>query len=351
MSESIIINKCSKPGCEVATSGVCAEGHEPLEACPTYGHELIDSHLDEINDIVDEQVEAKTEEHNIPLPTGEALDIKEVEKFLRWKPASRIAIIGDRDSGKTTLICTIYNQFLKGPFSDYIFAGSQTLVAFEKKSHYSRVDSGSSSPDTAHTSISDGLKFFHLAIIHQSRHEERFDLMFSDRAGEMYRRARDNSNNVDELSEITNSDRVILLLDGGRIAKAAKRAGAIQSVRQMLRAFVDTGALGRTSSVQIVTTKIDLLSNHAEKQAIDRQLEVFRNKLTSDFADRLAELSFWEISARDPNGNFIPAYGVDKLLIDWATSRPETVPRSKVNIPLSSEFDRLLLRTPMEELP
>lgn len=350
MTESSAETRCSNPGCEVATTGICAEGHQPLEACPSYGHELAEE-IANVEDSIDDNAEHEITEHNTSLPRGEALSTAEIDIFLRWRPATRVAIIGERDSGKTTLICSIYSQFVQGPFAGYIFAGSQTLIAFEKKSHLSRVDSGGRRPDTAHTSLSDGLNFFHIATVDKRRCDERSDLMFSDRAGEMYRRARDNSNNVSELSEIMHSDRVVLLLDGGRIANAALRAGAIQSVRQLLRAFIDGGALGLTSIVQIVTTKTDLLASHAEKQEIDAQLKIFRQNLVNDFEDRLAELSFWEIAARDPKGRFEPAYGVDKLFTDWATPRIKTVPRSTLDISLSSEFDRLLLRTPMEILP
>lgn len=351
MAESAGGKRCSKPGCEVATSGLCAEGHEPLEACPSYGHELAEAPGEEKKDGSLETLESRTVEHSESLPTGEVLNTEGMDEFLRWRPASRIAIIGDSDSGKTTLICSIYGQFLRGPFADYFFAGSRTLVAFEKRSHLSRTDSGRIDPDTERTSISDGLRFYHLAVICKGRNDERSDLMFSDRAGEMYRRARDNTDGVQELVEIAQSDRVVLLLDGGRVAISAERAGAIQSVRQMLRAFVDGGALGPASKVQIVTTKIDLLVDNADKQAIDSQLAIFRKKLVDDFGGRLADLSFWEISARDPAGKFKPAHGVEELFADWATRRTKMASRSTLKISLLTEFDKLLLRTPMEVLP
>ena len=71
----------------------------------------------------------------------------------------------------------------------------------------------------------------------------------------------------------------------------------------------------------------------------------------ADFAPRLADLSFWEIAARDPQGDFDPAHGVDALLVDWVTPRLAIVARTALTTPLRSEFDRLLLRTPMEVVP
>ncbi|MCK4585838.1 MAG: hypothetical protein KAU29_00745, partial [Gammaproteobacteria bacterium] len=125
MTDLSVKIRCNKPGCEVATSGVCAEGHEPLEACPSYGHELAEILADD-SDGIDEKVENKTVGQSSSLSTGEALDIERMDEFLRWRPASCISIIGDRDSGKTTLICSVYNQFLSGYFAEHIFAGSWT---------------------------------------------------------------------------------------------------------------------------------------------------------------------------------------------------------------------------------
>lgn len=351
MSEPIIEHKCGKSGCEVAKTSVCAEGHEPLKACPSYALDIAENLLEVKQEVVDESLENKIIEYSTPLSTGETLSLEELNEFHRWRPISQISIVGDRDSGKTTLINSIYDQFLRGPFAGYIFAGSQTLVAFEKEIHPSRIESGGKRAATAHTSLAEGLKFFHMAAIHKDRLEVRIDLMFSDRAGEMYRRARDDSANVEELSEITHSERVVLLLDGDRVANAIERQGAIQSVRKMLRAFIDSDALGLTSVVQIVTTKIDRLYEHAEEHLIKVQLEKFQQNLINDFAHRLAELSFWEIAARDPDGIFDPAHGVDKLFTDWATPRYKVVPRASLDMTLLSEFDRLLLRTPMKELP
>ncbi len=342
--------RCSKSECEVAASGLCAEGHTPVRSCPFYGRSPATDDLDVLDEEQEgtDEFESEPEEEQIALPTGEALTLDDVDEFLRWRPATFVTIVGDRESGKTTLICAIYDRFLKGPFAGYIFAGSRTLVALEKRSHYARAESGRAHPDTPRTSIAEGLQFLHFAVVRADRIHVRTDLMLSDRAGEVYRQARDNSALVGELIEVEKGDRLVLLLDGGRVADPVERAGAMQAVRQTLRAFLDGGAAGKASIVQVVTTKVDLLAHHTAKADIDRQLSVFRQRLVADFAPRLGDLSFWEIAARDPRGDFPPAYGVDALLADWVAPRSAIVAYEERVTPLQSEFDRLLLRTPME---
>lgn len=342
---------CSKPDCPVASGGGCSEGHNPIASCPYYGGASDDDVDEGVTGYEESERANGRDESLVPLSSGEALDASEVDVFLRWRPATFVTIVGDRDSGKTTLVSAFYDRFLRGPFAGHIFAGSRTLVGLEKRSHYARVDSGRAKPDTPRTSISEGLRFFHFAVRSAVPPADRTDLMLSDRAGETYRQARSNSDLIAELIELAQADRVVLLLDGARIAEAVTRAGAIQAVRQSLRAFLDGGGLRQQSIVQVVTTKIDLLERHPEKATIDDQLGAFKRRLVQDFAHRLTSLTFWDIAARDPDGVYPPAHGIGSLFLNWTTQLKPTVEPAAVPVTLLSEFDKLLLRTQLKALP
>jgi hypothetical protein len=96
----------------------------------------------------------------VRLPRCDLLSIEEADELLRWRPAMLVAVVGERKSGKTTLITEIYERFLRGPFAGQSFSYSQTLLGFEKKSYRSRADSRADKPDTTRTSARDGLRFF-----------------------------------------------------------------------------------------------------------------------------------------------------------------------------------------------
>lgn len=352
MSLAVQPHKCSRPECKVSETGVCVEGHTPLESCHFFGlptDDVSEKYEEEDNEETTDVLQSH-EPVRVSLPSGESLTPAEIDQFLLWKPARFITIIGELSSGKTTLICSLYNSFLRGSFADYLFAGSHTLVGFEKTSHHSRIDSGRIAPDTLRTSFLDGLKYFHISLVSNGESKARVELMLSDRAGEQYQKALNNSDVVSELIEVKKAQHVVLLLDGGRIADPFLRTGAMQAVRQTLRAFLDGGALSATSRVQVVTTKIDLLANIPGKEALDNQLELFRNALQNDFGERLGELSFWKIAARDPSGDFYLAYGMKELLTTWCAPVPIAVKREPLQIALNTEFDRLLSRTPRGEI-
>src|SRR5689334_22686712 len=86
---------------------------------------------------------------------------------------------------------------------------------------------------------------------------------------------------------LVGAHRIVLLLDGGRLVEPTERSSAMQSVRQTLRALLDNHALGASSIVQVVTTKIDILAASSERDEISRILSAFTARLAADFAHRL----------------------------------------------------------------
>ncbi|WP_145917142.1 TRAFAC clade GTPase domain-containing protein [Serratia plymuthica] len=346
-------SSCERNDCNYSATGICLEGFSPPESCSFIG--MDDSHLVDLDgyegDENEEEIVNDTllDDDFVSLPSGDTLTIVDADRFLLSKPAKFVAIIGELDSGKTTLICSLYDCFLKGKFSDYSFKGSRTLIGFEKRSHHSRIDSGRVMPDTLRTSFFDGLRYFHLSLVKgEAENTEYVDLMLSDRAGEQYQQARSNSESIEELIEIRKSDYIVLLLDGAKLADLFQRHSAMQAVRKTLWAFLDADALSSTSKVQIVTTKLDLLRDIPQKEIFDELMQDFKNGLIKDLAPRLGELSFKEISARDPSAQYPLACGLDDLIKIWCSAKPIRVRKEMKYQEFSSEFDRLLLRTIME---
>ena len=109
--------KCKKLDCLIARTGKCAEGHEPVHSCPNF-----DGMIEEDDDF-DEEDAADPNNRNIAslasiqLPPGDLLSVADVEHFLLGRAATFVSVIGDSNSGKTTLMCALYDRFLRGPFA------------------------------------------------------------------------------------------------------------------------------------------------------------------------------------------------------------------------------------------
>src|SRR5690606_3190353 len=191
--------RCRRATCTVGTTRAWVEGRDPAESCPSFVGASTDDANDDSDTLTEpEEGRADGSQDRVSLNAGEALEVVAVDAFLRRRSARIVAIVGDRDSGKTTLIGSIYERLLRGPFTGFKFAGSETLMAFERRAHYARSDSGRSTPDTPRTSRGEGLHFLHFSLVEDGQSPQRTDLMLADRAGETYREARDDSRRVSD---------------------------------------------------------------------------------------------------------------------------------------------------------
>ncbi len=275
------------------------------------------------------------------LPSSALLTLEEADQFLRWRDASIIAIVGERNGGKTTLITEMYGSFLRGPFADACFCHSLSLLGFERKSFQSRAQSGALYPDTPRTSAQDGLRFFHLALSNEPDLQRR-DLLISERAGEVYREVRDMPDRAGEMIEILKATTVVFIIDGERIAAPRRRTEVFASVRNIIRALIDTGNIAAQAQVQLVTTKCDLLEGDPMAEARNR-LSEFENTIAAMLAGQFEVMTF-RTTARDPRAGSESACGLAPLLRSWLKPVPPVAVKNLKMPELLDEFDRLLLR-------
>lgn len=278
----------------------------------------------------------------LTLPPAGLLDIERADALLRWRSAKIISVIGERNGGKTTLVSEIYERFLRGPFAGYFFCHSLSLIGFEQKSFWSRAISKAEVPDTPRTSAQDGVRFFHLALS-EGGSSLRSDLLISERAGEVYRDARDTPSLAKDLIEIRKADIIVLILDGARVAKARERAEAFASVRNIVQALRDSSAANSNARVQLVTTKEDLLDGPEQDKA-RTALDTFEQSFLASFGPYFAQVTALRVAARDPTRRIAPGTGIDPLLQSWMEPRQDPPAVDPVLPMLTDEFDRLLLR-------
>jgi hypothetical protein len=171
----------------------------------------------------------------------------------------------------------------------------------------------------------------------------RADLLITERAGEVYRNARDRPAESKALLELAKARTVVFILDGERVVNDKTRAEAFASIRGMIRAFSDADAIPAGAEIQLVTTKFDLLNVDEAADALTA-LSEFEERLIRSYSGRFAKISHWRTAARDPKGKMEPAWGVPLVLQSWLN--PPRMPQgpSPIVPKLDDEFDRLLLR-------
>ena len=285
------------------------------------------------------------EPERVAIASSESFEYEDAARFLASKEAIVVTLIGDRDSGKSTLICSIYDRFLHGPFAGLQSSGVLTITGLEKRAHLERVESGRATPDTQHTSLGEGLRYFHFGTALEQESEKRSALLVSDRAGESYKNARGNPTLLSTLVELPLADYLVVMVDGDRVADLTTRAGSFFAVRQMLQLLADHQPKGANYQIQVVITKTDLIDTAPDAKELRASLNDFKERLKDSFADRFSSLVFFEIAARATRGEYPAAYGVDRLLQSWLAGPKLRNSMSVSEAPVDTEFDLLAQRT------
>ena len=196
----------------------------------------------------------------LELPQGKALEIDKTYEITAAKMTKLIILAGSAESGKTTLITSVYHLFQRGVFAGYMFAGSKTLIGFEQRCHSARISSYNPKPQTKRTKrgISDSI--LHLSLRDNHCQGEKRDLLIADFSGEEYEDVIANVESAkSEYNIIKRADNFVLLIDGDNISQKHNRQSAKQQSILILRTFIDGGLLGSDSIVDVLISKYDIV--------------------------------------------------------------------------------------------
>ena len=314
------------PKCEVSKDGRCLEGLA-LTECP---------HFFWTKDPIETESVEKQPTIVVPqvhLLSGEEWRIDNLKIVMSQYSTKKIFIIGDSDSGKTTLLIRLFSAFQHAPFKDYIFAGSTTLLGFERRIHLSKVESDVEDEKTEKTNSKE-FSFLHLALkVKDNLQGTANHLLLSDISGERIQLARDSSDEMKELALLRNADFVLIVLDGAKVADLRLRVATILKSQTFLRKALDDGIISTQQKVRIILSKWDLVSTSDGFNFENDIVVPFR----SLFENRVPNLKFQQICTRSSQPNMIEStFGLTDLLNDWCEPVVRPVDRSKFSNQKSS---------------
>jgi hypothetical protein len=255
-----------------------------------------------------------------------------------------VLVAGTAESGKTTLLAALYLMFRKKPFAGYLFAGSRTLVGFEKRVHASRIVSGLDKPTTERTKVSELL---HLRVRKQDCSDTATGLLLCDLWGEDFRDARDTVDGCKRLGIIRRADALVLLVDGEKLSQPEMRQEAKSDPILLMRNMLDCEMLAETALVDIVFTKWDLIQQSLDRAECEGFAAHIENEMRRHFDDRVGELKFWRVAAHSRTA-FLPlGYGLEDLFRSWVERPPGAARHHLRLVPESEgacEYDKYLRR-------
>jgi len=244
--------------------------------------------------------ESSLHEENPPLKIhhGEALTLSESTAITYRNRTQIILIAGPVKSGKTTLIASLFHLFQRGPFIEYQFAGSETLLGFDKRCHLARTASRRVFQDTPITHPYIDRQLLHLRLRHIDVNSPIKDLLFYDISGENYDNAKNSLEECKDLDLLNRFDHLVLLIDGEKITQVENRQKAFSDTRMLLRSFRDSNIINQEALVDILFTKWDLIEPNVNKSEHEEFIEHIKESISNSFKDSLGRLRFFNIASR-----------------------------------------------------
>jgi hypothetical protein len=239
---------------------------------------------------------------------------------LRW-PTRLIVLAGAEDSGKTTMLSAIYEHLCRGSFAGLDFAGSRSLLGFERICHANRVISKGTRPITERTIASDEAAYYHLALRETAGARRRVQVLLSALSGELYRWARNSREECEKLTFLHRANAIVVLVDGEKLASLEHRNNAHADASGILDAFLDAKMVPSDCQVEVVFSKLDRI--RAAGDVALGFLKQTREKLETKFRPHVPQLAFRAVAARPgPTSDEEElASGIATALATWTSPR------------------------------
>lgn len=308
------LTTCSNIDCNLASDGKCVEGYE-IDECPHVGKLSID----DIPEIEEKEGAAAEQQSTIALASGESLDRNEASILQRRRLSRSIGLIGANDSGKTSLIAGMYDLLQEGPVASVTFAGSSTLIAFERVCHLARAVSKRSVPHTERTSRGADATFFHLDLYQED--VGLVSLFIGDRSGEDYLAATDQISHADQFFEIQRADCVTLLVNGEHLSDSQLRHEIKSATPQIVDALVEARTIRVGCRMAIVLTKKDSVVSSLHAGRVQRDFDGLVRTICELHGAYLGEVKSFVVAASPRDCDQVTrGEGLSDLLLFWLKS-------------------------------
>jgi len=283
----------------------------------------------------------------VELPHGKALTVEEASSISSAKRTHLIITAGPVESGKTTLIASLFHYFQRGEFAGFLFAGSQTLAGLDERCHLARTASYRKKMHTERTKRITERKLLHLRVREKNLRTSSRDMLFLDISGEHYDEFKDSVDDCREFGLIRRADHFVLLADCEKLMQTGSRQAVKNGTNMMLQSCLDAQQLGPNSFVDILFTKWDLVESDDAKDDHVKFIEHMKSSCKEKFGSKFERMRFFNVAARPEDGNFVLGYGVKEVFPSWVLDTPKgsRTGESLFDEPDElTEFDRFLAR-------
>ena len=303
-------------------SNECLEGHDDPATCPNY---RVAPTTEVLEAVAEAQIPAPPADPEplVPMWSGRPLSAGQADSVTAARGARVVLIAGVAESGKTTLMASLFDRFQRGAFDGWRFGGSRTLMGFEERCFDSRLASGRTAFATLRTTADHGAQLFHmdLAEVAGTRRET---LLLPDLPAERFETVINDVSAWGGIPIVERIDRMAVLLDGDRLLDPETRWVATAQSGTLLRGALEKQVVD-CAAVDLVVTKWDrLVAASAEELAAEAVATLIE---TAQRVCGESALVVLHTAARSSDESVEPGFGLDDLLTRWLSPSTPSPPR------------------------
>ena len=300
--------RCKLVDCTIAKDGRCLEGQK--DGCPNLLPEDASENVESASSPAVETTVVTPQPYTAMemLYSGRPLEIVEARDLSMRARATVVALAGMIESGKTSLLARLHQQFQAGPVAGYDFAGSRTLPHFEELNWKATIESGSGKPMMDHTSLTYNNSLLHIAVREVGNAAESIDVLLNDISGDTFPEAITNESVCETLLCLRRADHVAVLVDGAALADRGRRHDHCAKAKNFVQRVLQTGQIGKQTVLHLVITKRDELLKEGHEESLEAATRL-EGEFTSKFTSRVAKLYTWRLAAQ-PHDRSMPTYEI-----------------------------------------
>lgn len=205
---------------------------------------------------------------------GTELGSQDANEIMRANYGHLIGVLGSTDVGKTCFLSSLYLMASGGTLpSEYLFAGSHSLQAFEDRARGLREWQGGALPSQLadHTILADPRQpsLLHLAIREASGARRKFDLLLTDLPGEWTENLVERASAAEAFLFLQRADGIILVVDGKQLLSDTSRHIVLQRMRYFTERLAGDVNVSRETPFIILVSKSDEIGMKVPDAALE----------------------------------------------------------------------------------
>ena len=268
-------------------------------------------------------IERENVDEGYSLSSGEALNESELYALAARKQIHFVYILGSAGSGKTTLETMLYGTFVKSIDEEILFAGSETLIGFEKRFWNIRAETGRSTIEMERTIKGERRVFLHLNLYDRIK-AQHCNLILSDISGETFEECCSNCENLErELKYLDIAKNIVLFIDGEKLLDKSERHGCVSKIKYFLQTLSSSQYYDPSMNVDIVISKNDIIYDSTEQNAKE-----FINAVEQKFYSYIGKFQLHFFRIESINGANLndsqTSIGLTELMKYWMNTTRKT---------------------------